>query len=165
VPEADPEPETVSAVPRRMRLLCALVAAVVVAVGLFVAATLPSNTAGVEFGTVDQIAVAAIALLLGAGVLFLGRSRVDADAETIRFRNVVLTHELSWDAVRGVAFDRKSSWATLRLRNDDEVALFAVQAVDKEHAVRAVEGLRGLLAAAEARRPKPPPLLYPDPRE
>ena len=64
-----------------------------------------------------------------------------------------------------MAFDRKSSWATLRLRNDDEVALFAVQAVDREHAVRAVEGLRALLAAAEARRPTPPPLLYPDHRD
>ena len=98
-------------------------------------------------------------------MLFLGRSRVDADAETIRFRNIVMTHELPWDAVRAVAFDRKSSWATLRLRNDDEVALFAIQAVDREHAVRAVDGLRALLAAAQARRPTPPPLLYPDHRD
>jgi hypothetical protein len=149
-----------------MRLLCALVAAVVVVVGLAVALTLPSNSTGVvEFGAWDQIAVAGLALLLGAGVVFLGRSRVDADAGTIRFRNLVLTHELPWDAVRAVAFDRKSSWATLRLRNDDEVALFAVQAVDGEHAVRAVEGLRALLAAAEARRPQSPPLLYPDPMD
>ena len=149
-----------------MRMVCALVAAVVVVVGLLVALTLPSNSTGViDFGTWDQIAVAGLALLLGAGVLFLGRSRVDADAETIRFRNIVLTHELPWDSVRAVAFDRKSSWATLRLRNDDEVSLLAIQAADKEYAVRAVEGLRALLAAAEARRPKPPPLLYPDPRE
>ncbi len=149
-----------------MRLVCALVAAVVVAVGLFVALTLRSNSTGViEFGAPDQVAVAGLAVLLGAGVLFLGRSRVDADAETIRFRNVVMTHELPWDAVRAVAFDRKSSWATLRLRNDDEVALFAVQAVDREHAVRAVDGLRALLAAAQARRPTPPPLLYPDHRD
>ena len=149
-----------------MRLVCALVAAVVVVVGLLVALTLPSNSTGViEFGPADQVAVAGLALLLGAGVLFLGRSRVDADAETIRFRNVVLTHELPWEAVRAVAFDRKSSWATLRLRNDDEVALFAVQAVDGEHALRAVEGLRALLAAARAAEPPPPPrppLLYDD---
>jgi hypothetical protein len=149
-----------------MRLVCALVAAVVVVVGLLIAVTLPSNSTGViDFGAADQVAVAGLALLLGAGVLFLGRSRVDADAETIRFRNIVLTHELPWDAVRAVAFDRTSSWATLRLRNDDEVSLLAIQAADKAHAVRAVEGLRALLAAAEARRPKPPPLLYPDPRE
>jgi hypothetical protein len=126
---------------------------------------LRSHSAGIEFGAADQVAVAGLALLLGAGVLFLGRSRVDADADGIRFRNVVLTHELPWEAVRAVSFDRKSSWASLRLRNDDEIALFAVQAADREYAVRAVEGLRALLAAAEARRPTPPPLLYPDPRE
>ena len=149
-----------------MRLVCALVAAVVVAVGLVVALSLKTNSTGViEFGTADQIAVAGLALLLGAGILFLGRSRVDADADGIRFRNIVLTHDLPWESVRAIAFDRKSSWASLRLRNDDEVALLAVQAVDRERAVRAVEGLRALLAAAEARRPKPPPLLYPDPRE
>ena len=149
-----------------MRLLCALVAAAVVAVGLVVALSLKTNSTGViEFGTADQIAVAGLAVLLGAGILFLGRSRVDADADGIRFRNIVLTHDLPWESVRAIAFDRKSSWASLRLRNDDEVALLAVQAVDRERAVRAVEGLRALLAAAEARRPKPPPLLYPDPRE
>lgn len=149
-----------------MRMVCAGLAAVVVAVGLFVALTLRSNSTGViEFGTVDQVAVAGLALLLGAGVLSLGRSRVDADAERIRFRNIALTHELPWDAVRAVAFDRKSAWATLRLRNDDEVSLLAIQAADREHAVRAVEGLRALLAAAEAKRPTPPPLLYPDSRD
>jgi hypothetical protein len=132
-----------------MRLLCGLVAAVVVLVGLAVALTLKSNSTGViEFGAADQFAVAGL-----------------ADAAGIRFRNVVLTQELPWDAVRAVAFDRKSAWATLRLRNDDEVSLIAIQAVDREHAVRAVEGLRALLAAAEVKRPKPPPLLYPDPRE
>jgi hypothetical protein len=46
------------------------------------------------------------------------------------------------------------------LENEDEVALLAVQAVDKEYAVRAVEGLRALHAAARAKDPKPPPLLY-----
>jgi hypothetical protein len=149
-----------------MRLLCALVAVVVVLVGVAVALTLPSNSTGViSFGAADQFAVAGLAVLLGAGIVFLGRSRVDADADGIRFRNVVLTHELPWESVRAVAFERKSAWATLRLRNDDEVSLIAIQAVDREHAVRAVEGLRALLAAAEAKRPKPPPLLYPDPRE
>jgi hypothetical protein len=149
-----------------MRLLCAVVAAVVVAVGVVVALTLPSNSTGVvSFGGPDQVAVAGLALLLGVGIVLLGRSRVDADAQGIRFRNVVLTHELPWDSVRSVTFDRKSAWATLRLRNDDEVSLIAIQAVDREHAVQAVEGLRALLAAAEAKRPKPPPLLYPDPRE
>jgi hypothetical protein len=148
-----------------MRLLCAVVAVVVVAVMAVVALSLQSSSTGVvAFGPVDQVAIAGLGLVMGAGILFLGRSRVDADANGIRWRNVVLQQELPWSAVRAVAFDRKSAWASLILRNDDEVALFAVQAVDRERAVQAVEGLRELLAAARAQEPTPPPLLY-DPRE
>jgi hypothetical protein len=146
-----------------MRLLCAVAAAVVVAVMLVAALTLKSSSTGVvRFGTVDQVAVFGLGLVIGAGLLALGRSRVDADAAGVRFRNIALDHELPWTVVRAVAFDRKSPWASLVLRNGDEVALFAVQAVDRERAVRAVEGLRDLLAAAQAREPVAPPLLYDD---
>jgi hypothetical protein len=161
----DSSPPPVSAVPWLMRLLCAVVAAVVVGLMLVVALTLPSSSTGVvRFGVVDQVAIAGLGLVMGAGILFLGRSRVDADARGLRWRNVVLQHELPWSAVRAVSFERKSPWAQLELRNGDAVALFAVQAVDKARAVEAVEGLRALLAAAKAQEPTPPPLLYP-PRE
>jgi hypothetical protein len=123
-----------------------------------------SSTGVVAFGTADQFAIAGLGLALGAGIVMLGRSRVDADADGVRIRNVVSGHELPWTVVRAVVFDRKSAWASLRLENDDEIAVLAVQAVDKEHAVRAVEGLRALLAEARAQEPAPPPLLY-DPRE
>jgi hypothetical protein len=106
------------------------------------------------------VSVACLGVLAGAGFLWLGRSRVDADADGIRWRNVAISHELPWTAVRSVRFDRKSPWATLLLRNQDEVALFAVQAVDRERAVAAVEGMRALLAAAHAKEPARPPLLY-----
>lgn len=155
----------ICAVPRRMRLLCAVVAAVVLGGMLIVALTLKSSSTGVvAFGTVDQVAIAGLGLVMAAGLLALGRSRVDADAGGIRWRNVAVRHELPWSAVRAVAFDRRSAWASLELRNGDEIAVLAVQAVDKERAVSAVEGLRALHAAARAQEPAPPPLLY-DPRE
>jgi hypothetical protein len=144
-----------------MRQLCTLVAAVVVVAMTYAALTLPSSSTGVvRFGVVDQFAIFGIGLVVGAGLLALGRSRVDADAAGIRFRNVALGHDLPWTAVRAIAFERKSPWASLVLRNGDEVALFAIQAVDRMHAVRAVEGLRDLLAAAQAKEPARPPLLY-----
>jgi hypothetical protein len=158
---ANAEPAPVTAVPRRMRQVCALVAAVVFGVLLYVALTLRGTTnTVVTYGTADQFAIAGLGVALAAGVLALGRSRVDADAEGIRFRNVALGHALPWSAVRAVAFERKSPWASLVLENDDEVALLAIQAVDGERAVAAVEGLRALRAAARANDPKPPPLLY-----
>jgi hypothetical protein len=146
-----------------MRIACALVAAVVVAAMLYVALSLKSSSTGVvAFGTADQFAIAGLGLLLGAGIAALGRSRVDADAEGVRIRNLVVHHQLPWSAVRAVRFDRKSSWASLLLENGDEVSVLAVQAIDKERAVRAVEGMRALHAAARAKDPKPPPLLYPE---
>src|SRR3954454_9361877 len=160
---ASPTPEPVSAVPRRMRLLCVLAAAFVTGSMLVAGLLLKSSSTGVvKFGTGDQVAIIGLGLVLGAGILLLGRARVDADLAGIRIRNIATRHELPWEVVRAVRFDRKSAWASLLLANDDEVAVLAVQAMDKERAVRAVEGLRALLAAARAREPAPPPLLHDD---
>jgi hypothetical protein len=144
-----------------MRLICGCAAVLVIAAMAVVALTLRTSSTGVvRFGPADQFAIAGLGLVLGAGIGWLGRSRVDGDATGVRVRNVAVTHEFPWQAVRAVRFDRTSSWASLALENEDEVALLAVQAVDKENAVRAVEGLRALHAAARANDPKPPPLLY-----
>ncbi len=144
-----------------MRLLLAVLGVIVVAGMVYVAAGLKETTnTVVNYRTSDQVAIVGIGLVLALGILFLGRSRVDADADGVRVRNVVVHHELPWRAVRAVRFDRKSAWASLLLENGDEISLLAVQAVDKEHAVRAVESLRELRAAARADDPVPPPLLY-----
>ncbi|MEX5720353.1 PH domain-containing protein [Geodermatophilus maliterrae] len=158
-----PPPDRVTAVPRRLRLLCALVAAVVVAVMAVVAALLPSSSTGVvAFGLADQVAVLGLGLFVGAGILLLGRARLDADAAGVRVRNVLGRHELPWDVVRSVRFDRSARWASLELTNGDEVAVVAVQAADGERAADAVEGLRALLAAHRAAHPSPAtgPLLW-----
>ena len=144
-----------------MRQALAVLGAVVVAVMVVVAAGLKETTnTVVTYRTSDQFAIVGLGLVIAAGLVFLGRSRVDADATGVRVRNVVVHHELPWQAVRAVRFERKSAWASLVLENGDEVSLLAVQAVDKEHAVRAVEGLRALRTAARASDPVPPPLLY-----
>ena len=99
-----------------MRLALAVVGVVVVAVMVVVAAGLKdtANTV-VTYRTSDQLAIVGLGLVLAAGLLFLGRSRVDADAEGVRIRNVVVHHELPWQAVRAVRFERKSAWASLLL--------------------------------------------------
>jgi hypothetical protein len=144
-----------------MRLLCAVLGLVVVTVMVFVAAGLKETTNSVvSYRSSDQVAMVGLGLVLAAGIVFLGRSRVDADATGVRVRNIVVQHQLPWQAVRAVRFDRKSAWGSLLLENGDEISLLAVQAVDKERAVRAVEGLRALHAQARANDPVPPPLLY-----
>ncbi|SEL92874.1 PH domain-containing protein [Blastococcus sp. DSM 46786] len=158
----DPLP-AVSAVPHRLRLLLAVLAGVIAVVGLLVALSLPSteNTV-VAYGPVDQIAIAGLGLVLAAGVLALGRSRVDADGHGIHVRNLLVHHRLPWTAVRAVRFERTSAWGSLALENGDEISLHALQAADGERTVRAVEDLRALHAAARANDPVRPPLLYDD---
>ena len=88
-------PPAVSAVPRRWRLLCAVAALVVAGVLTYVGVTLQENATGVaRFTTADQVAVVGLGLVLGAGLLALGRPRVDADARGIRVRNLAGEREL-----------------------------------------------------------------------
>jgi hypothetical protein len=143
--------------------MTALMAGALVVVMTVVAVLLKSSTTGVvAFHTSDQVAMVGLGLALGAGVLMVGRSRVDADAEVIRVRNVVISHELPWSAVRAVRFNEHSPWATLLLTNDDELAVSAVQAADGARALAAVRGLRALLADHQARNAVPQEdLLYP----
>ncbi|MGY1807877.1 PH domain-containing protein [Blastococcus sp. SYSU D00669] len=148
-----PSARPVSAVPRVMRAVCAALALVVLAVMVWVAITLPESSTGVvQFGTVDQLAVLGLGILVALGIALLGRPRVDADAEGIRVRNLFTSHALPWSAVRAVRFGRKARWASLELPNGEEIALMAVQAVDREHAVAALDGLRALHAAATGAR-------------
>jgi len=160
---AAPTPVPVSAVPRRLRLITALAAAGLVLVMTVVAVLLKSSTTGVvSFQTSDQVAMVGLGLAMGAGVLLVGRSRVDADRDGLRVRNVVINHEVPWSAVRAVRFDQHSPWATLLLTNDDELAVSAVQAADGERALLTVRGLRALLADHQARHPVVrEDLLYP----
>jgi hypothetical protein len=154
---------TVTAVPRVMRLVCAALAAVVLAVMVVVGIFLKSSSTGVvSFHTSDQVAVVVLGVVLAAGILLLARPRVDADDAGVRVRNILGSHDLPWSAVRSVRFERKSAWATLLLVTGEEIAVLAVQSADGERAVAAVQGLRELAAAHRPPEPPRPPLLYED---
>ena len=53
---------------------------------------------------------------------------MDADASGVRVRNLFIRHELRWQSVRAVRFERKSAWGSLALENGDEVSLLGLQA-------------------------------------
>jgi hypothetical protein len=144
-----------------MRIALAAAAAAVVVVMVLAGVFLRPPQGGVVlFRTSDRLAMIGLGLLLGAGLLFLGRCRVDADSDGIRVLNIVVHHDLPWTAVKAVRFDRKSAWASLLLENDDEVAILALQIVDGERTVAAIEALRALHAAARPAPPPGPPLLH-----
>ena len=154
---------TVSAVPRLLRMAVAAAALAIMIVTTVVVLRLPTSTVGVvAFGPVDQVAIFGLGLVLAAGILWLGRPRVDADEHGIRVRNIATGQDLSWAQVAAVRFEHKSSWATLLLRNGDELSVVALQAWDGDRTLAAVRGLRSLLAAHQTAHAKPrEDLLYP----
>jgi hypothetical protein len=132
--------------PRRIRLVCWASAAAVLVVFSLVATSLTGAT-GDGYGSFqrgDQLAMIGLGLFAALGILLFTRPRVDADARGVRVRNVIGSHDLPWEVVRGVRFDRGAPWASLELHDDDLLPMVALQAADKERAVEAVRALRRL---------------------
>jgi hypothetical protein len=88
-------------------------------------------------------------------VLLVARPRVVADEEHVKIQNILGGYDLPWSVVHAVRFDRGNPWLTLELENDDVVAVMAIQATDKEHAVTGARTLRALLAAHRTAHPQP----------
>jgi hypothetical protein len=128
--------------------LAVLVVVVFSAVGTTLRGTTDSGKGTFQAG--DQAAMIGLGILAALGILMFTRPRVSADADGIKVRNVIGSYDLPWSVVRSIEFRRGSPWASLELRDDDVIALMAVQAADKARSVAAVRGLRALLAAHQA---------------
>jgi len=129
--------------PKRVRIVCAVAAAAIFGLFTVIGTALTTVGEGV-FKPGDQAAMIGLGVMFALGILMIGRPRVEADEDGVKVRNIVGGYELPWSVVRKVSFDRGRPWLSLELDNDDTVSVLAVQAVDKEHALRAVQTLRAL---------------------
>ncbi len=155
------QPDPVVIRPRRVRRVCWVLAPAVVVFFAVLGALLrgPVNegpTAGV-FQTSDQVAMVILGFLGAGAILLFTRPRVIADADRIHVRNVIGSHDLPWAVVRRIVFERGNPWVSLELADDDTLAVMAVQATDKDHAVAAVRSLRALHTAHRASAAAPNP--------
>ena len=135
--------------PRKVRVLSAIVALIFVVVGVVVAILLRTGSTGVTFYLSDQIAMVGIGVLLAGGSLMFARPRVRADLDGVEVRNVLGSRRYAWSEIESVSFPDGSPWARLELPEDEYVPMLAVQAVDGEHAVTAMRELRRLRREAE----------------
>lgn len=132
---------------RRVAWVCAIgLIAVFTVVGLL----LGDTPTGVIFRTSDQVAMIVLGFLLAGGVLLLTRPRVTADSAGIDVRNVVTSHHFEWKDVLSVSFPDGAAWARLELPEDEYISIMAVQATDREYAVKSVRALRELHKAAQS---------------
>jgi hypothetical protein len=119
-----------------------LIAAAHIVVGLL----LKIKSSGVIFHTSDQVAIAVLGLVIAGGVLLFARPRLRAGPAGLSVRNLFGYRLIPWADVVGVSFPAGRRWARIDLPDDEYIPVMAIQAVDKDRAVEAMDTVRSLLA-------------------
>ncbi|HZU49150.1 MAG TPA: PH domain-containing protein [Mycobacterium sp.] len=118
-----------------------VIAAAHIAVGLL----LKVKSTGVVFQTSDQVAIAALGIVIAGLVLLFARPRLRVGAAGLSVRNLLGDRLIPWSDVVGVSFPAGARWARIDLPDDEYIPLMAIQAVDKHRAVAAMDTVRELL--------------------
>lgn len=118
-----------------------LIAAAHITVGFL----LKVGSSGVVFRTADQVGIAAVGLVIASCVLLLARPRLRVGPAGISVRNALGYKLIAWPDVVDVSFPPGARWARIDLADDEYTAAMAIQAVDKERAVAAMDQVRALM--------------------
>ncbi|ORV15288.1 PH domain-containing protein [Mycobacterium celatum] len=119
---------------------------VIAAAHIVVGLMLKIRSSGVIFQTADQVAIAALGLVIAGFVLLFARPRLRIGPAGLSVRNLLGYRLVPWSDVVGVSFPVGARWARIDLPDDEYIPLMAIQAVDKDRAVDAMETVRTLMA-------------------
>jgi len=119
-----------------------LIAAAHIAVGFL----LKVGSSGVIFQTADQVAIGLLGIVIGGIVLLFARPRLRVGAAGVAVRNLLNYRLIPWSEVEGVSFPKGARWARVDLPDDEYLPVMAIQAVDKERAVDAMDSVRALVS-------------------
>ncbi len=120
-------------------------AIVILAAHVAVGVLLKLGSTGVVFQTADQIAIGGLGVVFAAALLLFARPRLRAGEAGLAVRNLLGERLIGWPDVVDVSFPAGARWARVDLPDDEYIPLMAIQAVDKERAVAAMEAIRELL--------------------
>ena len=132
--------------PRVTPYVAYAVAVVLVVAHVVIGLLLKMGSTGVIFRTSDQIAMAVLGVVLAGLVLLFARPRLRVGAAGLSVRNVLSDRLVPWDDIVGVSFPVGARWARIDLPDDEYVPLMAIQSVDKDRAVAAMDTVRSLVA-------------------
>jgi PH (Pleckstrin Homology) domain-containing protein len=132
--------------PHRSPLFIYAAAFLIAAMHIVVGALLKIKSSGVIFHTADQVAIALLGLVIAGAVLLFARPRLRVGPAGLSVRNLLGDKLVPWADVVGVSFPAGRRWARIDLPDDEYIPLMAIQAVDKERAVDAMDAVRSLLA-------------------
>jgi hypothetical protein len=132
--------------PHRTPLFAYAAAFLIAAIHIVVGLLLKMKSSGVIFQTSDQVAIAVLGLIIAGGVLLFARPRLRVGPPGISVRNLLAYRLIPWSEVVGVSFPAGHRWARIDLPDDEYIPVMAIQAVDKDRAVDAMDTVRSLLA-------------------
>jgi hypothetical protein len=104
------------------------------------------RSSGVIFQTADQVAIAGLGLIIAGVVLLFARPRLRVGSAGLSVRNLFGYKLVPWSDVVGVSFPGGSRWARIDLPDDEYIPVMAIQAVDQDRAVDAMDTVRSLMA-------------------
>jgi len=121
-------------------------AIVILAAHVAVGVLLKASSTGVVFQTADQVAMVGLGVVIAGIVLLFARPRLRVGRSGLAVRNMLGEKLISWSEVADVSFPAGARWARVDLADDEYISLMAIQAVDKERAVAAMDKVRELLS-------------------
>jgi PH (Pleckstrin Homology) domain-containing protein len=132
--------------PRLTPYFAYVAAFVIAAAHVVVGLLLKIKSSGVIFQTADQVAMAGLGFVLAGLVLLFARPRLRVGAAGLSVRNLLGDRLVPWSDVVGVSFPVGARWARIDLPDDEYIPLMAIQSVDKDRAVDAMDTVRTLLS-------------------
>ncbi|CAN5410335.1 PH domain-containing protein [soil metagenome] len=119
---------------------------IIVVAHIAIGVLLKIKSSGVIFQTSDQVAFAVLGVVIACGVLLLARPRLRIGAAGLSVRNALGDKLVPWADVVDVSFPPGARWARVDLYDDEYLPVMAIQAVDKDRAVDAMDTVRTLMA-------------------
>lgn len=119
---------------------------VIASTGIVVGFLLKIRYTGAIIQPADQVAMGALGVILAGAVLLLTTPRVRIGPAGIGVRNLVTERVIPWKDVVGVSFPEGARWARVDLADYEYIPVLAIQSVDGERAVEAMDALRTQLA-------------------
>ena len=104
------------------------------------------KSTGVVFQTSDQIAFVVLGVILAGVILLFARPRLRIGPDGLSVRNLLSDKLIPWSDVVDVSFPVGARWARVDLPDDEYVPVMAIQSVDKDRAVDAMNTVRALVA-------------------
>ncbi len=119
---------------------------IIAAAHITVGFLLKVGSSGVYFQTADQIAIGLLGMVIAGLVLLFARPRLRVGPAGISVRNLLGDRLVPWADVVDVSFPTGARWARVDLPDDEYIPAMAIQAVDKQRAVEAMDTVRDLIA-------------------